>query len=266
MNWWGKIIGGLLGFMLGGPVGALIGGFLGHGVDQTRVQFVGVGGAARARQVFFRTTFSVMGHLAKSDGRVSEKEIGIARAAMDQMNLDEAQRREAIDLFTQGKDPDFPLDRTLTEFRQACGMHPNLVRMFVEILLRAAIVDGELSANEHRVLERICVHLGIPAAELDRLAAFMGAAAAGGGGHRRANGHAARPGQGSLAEAYRILGIDRDASDSEVKKAYRRLMNQHHPDKLHARGLPEEMMEMAKEKTVEIRGAYDRIKEARGMA
>ena len=71
--------------------------------------------------------------------------------------------------------------------------------------------------------------------------------------------------QQTLGGAYRALDIEPDASDAEVKKAYRRLMNQHHPDKQAARGLPEDMLETAKERTHEIRAAYELIREHRGM-
>jgi len=71
--------------------------------------------------------------------------------------------------------------------------------------------------------------------------------------------------EAELGEAYRALGVEPDASDKEVKTAYRRLMNQHHPDKLVSRGLPDSMLESAKERTREIRAAYELIRERRGI-
>jgi len=74
-----------------------------------------------------------------------------------------------------------------------------------------------------------------------------------------------RPGRTDLADAYRVLGVDPDAGEKEIKTAYRRLMNQHHPDKLKARGMPESMIPVAEEKTREIRAAYDAIRQSRGI-
>ena len=78
----------------------------------------------------------------------------------------------------------------------------------------------------------------------------------------RARPAATRP---SLHDAYAVLGVEKDASDAEVKRAYRRLRSQHHPDKLVSKGLPEEMMKVATQKTYEIRQAYERVREARGL-
>lgn len=272
MSWWGKVIGGAFGFMFGGPLGALLGAAVGHnfdrGFDRIRLEGVDSGpeDVERIQTAFFTTTFSVMGHLAKADGRVSEDEIGFARAVMANMQLDEAQRRAAINLFREGKDDDFPLDEVLEQFRRESRRRRNLLRMFLEIQLRAAFADGTLDAAEQRLLERIAEALGFSHFEYKQMEAMARAEQhffAGGAGQGRAEPPRQRG--PSLADAYAILGVSESASDSEVKKAYRRLMNQHHPDKLVAKGLPEEMVKVATEKTQEIKSAYDAVKQARGM-
>lgn len=265
MNWWGKLLGGTFGFMLGGPLGALLGAALGHkfdqGVDRLGIE-QGFSGAdhERIQTAFFTATFSVMGHLAKVDGRVSEHEIELAKAVMDRMDLTAEHRRAAMRLFSEGKRRDFPIDDVLEQFRRECRRRHNLMRMFVEILVNAAYADGVMHDNEKRLLLHVCQVLGISRFEFAQIEALV-----------RAQYRAAGGGRGAvrqrypLKQAYEVLGVSERASDDDVKKAYRRLMNRHHPDKLVAKGLPEEMMKMATEKTHQIRAAYDRIREARGF-
>lgn len=262
MSWWGKLLGGAFGFMLGGPLGALIGASFGHNFDRGMGRLgndFAPGAQERVQTVFFTTVFSVMGHLAKADGKVSQSEIDLARQIMQQFNLDEVRRKAAINLFNQGKQADFPLADVLHQFRQECQRRRNLMQMFVEILMHAAYADGELHPGERQVLEQVRVVLGFSAQAFQHIEAmvrnaqhFAGAGGAGGVSPRDV-----------LREAYEVLGVAESASDAEVKKAYRRLMNQHHPDKLVAKGLPEEMIKLATEKSQEIRRAYDTIRKAR---
>jgi len=266
LSWWGKLLGGAFGYLLAGPLGALIGAVLGHNFDKGQGSNLGAqfkpGAQERVQTAFFTALFSVMGHLAKADGRVSKDEIELARDVMRRMNLDTQMREAAIGLFNQGKQPDFPLQDVLRQFRQECHRRRNLMQMFVEILVHAAHADGNLDTAERGVLEQVRQVLGFSPRELQHIEALVRNARHFGGGGFGSDA-AATPGA-SLREAYEILGVDKSASDAEVKKAYRRLMNQHHPDKLVAKGLPEEMIKLATEKTQEIKKAYDLVKAARG--
>lgn len=248
MSWWGKLFGGTFGFMLGGPLGALLGAALGHGLDNKAGQ---VRRRQRVQTAFFTATFSVMGHLAKADGRVSENEIQMARTLMEQMRLNPMLKKMAIKLFTEGKADDFPLDDVLAQLKEECRRRHDLMRVFIEIQLQACYSDGTLDQAEKKILLHICARLGFSRAEFEQIEAML----RGGGG---------RSGGMLLDDAYKILDVSKNATDAEVKKAYRRLMNQHHPDKLVAKGLPEEMMKIATEKTHEIRTAYELIKKERG--
>ena len=144
-----------------------------------------------------------------------------------------------------------------TFFRQ--GLE-NLMRMFMEIQLHAAYADGNVHPEERRVLKHICHHLGFSEHEFEHLEQMVKAARYG----YQGTTEQVSPEQ-QLNDSYAVLDINKGATDAEVKKAYRRLMSQHHPDKLVAKGLPEEMIKMATEKSQEIRAAYDVVKKSRGM-
>ena len=241
------------------PLGALIGAAVGHNFGRGFRRLAtnsDVGSQERIQTAFFTATFSVMGHIAKADGRVSEDEIQLANRMMDQMALSADLKRVARGLFNEGKSATFPLDEVLDQFRRECRHGRNLLRIFMEIQLQAAFADGTFDPSERRILEHICERLRIPRSELNHLEAML-----------RAEGDS-RPGAPatqkiSLDDAYSVLNVEREMTDAEVKKAYRRLMSQHHPDKLVAKGLPEEMMKVATEKTQEIKAAYDRVVESR---
>ncbi len=264
-NWGGKIILGLLGMLVGGPVGLGIGLFVGHMLDKGAAQVQNIRPQqAEVQKALFDTVFSIMGHLAKADGRVSEDEIAQARAVMDRMQLNEAQRREAIALFNRGKDTDFPLDATVADFATTVKHRKQLILVLLEILLQVALADGQLHEAEEAVLVRVAEGLGVPRAQFQQILNMLLAQAqfAGAGGGYRGGAGPSRP---SLAQAYQVLGVSESASNPEIKKAYRKLMSEHHPDKLAARGVPEEMIRMATEKTAEISKAYEMIKENRGF-
>lgn len=263
LNFSGKLVGGVLGLILGGPLGALIGLFAGHQFDrgfrERRSPYEGIETAtARIQAVFFTSTFSVMGHIAKSDGRVSEAEISAARRVMHRLGLGPAQVKEAIAAFTFGKGPDFRLDSVLAELAKLIAGRRELSGAFVEIQLEAAIRAGSFGQRQRQLVWEVAQSLRITRVEMAQIEALVRAA-----DYRGAAAN--RDAETRLEEAYRVLGVTSEASDREVKTAYRRLMNQHHPDKLVARGLPDSMQNAAKEKTREIRAAYDRIKAQRGM-
>ena len=266
MVWQGKALGALIGVVAAGPVGALFGTFIGHLFDVQAENVLGdssddnapPASPAQVQEAFFRATFQAMGHLAKADGRVSEDEIRAARAMMSEFRLGEREVQLAIDLFTQGKARDFPLEPLVRELRRVCRQRPDLCRMFVQIQLQTALWGGSLNPAGREVLARICAALGVSAYEVVQMEALLRM-------QQASYRPEARPAVDRVAQAYEVLGVARTASDAEVTKAYRRLMNQNHPDKLVAKGLPESMMKVAEEKTRQIRAAYELLRDARGM-
>ncbi len=262
MSWWGKLIGGTFGFMLGGPLGAVLGAALGHNFDegllpqpQSPYGRVDADNVDAIQSAFFTATFAVMGHMAKADGKVTREEIAIAESVMQQMQLSAAQKQLAMALFAQGKQDRFPLEQALQQLRSASHRSRHLLQMFMEILIATALADGHLHASEHKVLEQCANTLGFNEFEFRLLLQRQQASS---------HMHSGQPSTSSkLHDACRVLGVSNDASMEEVKKAYRRLLNQHHPDKLVAKGLPQEMMEMAGRKTMEIKEAYELIRKSK---
>jgi DnaJ like chaperone protein len=238
-----------------------VGAFLGHLFDVQGGQALIKGPRATPQQVreaFFRTTFQVMGHVAKADGRVSEEDIRAARAIMREFQLGEEEVQTAIALFAQGKSNTFPLQQALSRFASMSAGRDDLRRMFVQIQLQVAISSGGVNQYSRALLSRICNALDVSGFELAQMEALLRA-------QQRNASQGTTSGTDKLTEAYKVLGIEQSVSDQEATKAYRRLMSQNHPDKLVAKGLPESMMRLAAEKTGRIRAAYEAVCEARGM-
>jgi DnaJ like chaperone protein len=275
MGWLGKFLGGAFGFMLGGPLGAILGASLGHQFDMGHIRLESYeplkpGDQHRVQMAFFTATFSVMGHIAKADGRVSPEEISLANRVMDQMFISGEMRATAINLFEQGKSDGFPLDEVLAQFYQECHRRTDLIRMFLEIQIQEALADGSMDSKEERLLLHICGQLRVSHFDYERLKIrvqaqqrFYNRDYQYQSQYQREHQQPYRSEQSGLKDAYGVLGLTASASDEEVKKAYRRLMSQNHPDKLVAKGLPEEMMKLAKEKTQKITKAYEVIQQAR---
>jgi DnaJ like chaperone protein len=276
MNWGGKIIGGTLGLLGLGPVGAVLGAFLGHLFDTGQISGAMFGGGPDPQlvnELFFPTTFRVMGHIAKADGRVTEQEIASARAVMHALHLQPEQIQAAIGYFTEGKQPGFDLDAALARLRASIARNPDLTQFFVEIQLQASLAGNGLSGVPRARLQRVALLLGLSIGDFVRLesllrfrqGAAMGGAGAGDAGAAGAGMGAAAASNERIAQAYSLLEASARMSDDEVVKAYRRQMSRHHPDKLKANGLPQSMLERAKERTQQIQAAYEVIRERRGM-
>lgn len=267
MRFKGKIIGCLMGLLCLGPIGAAFGFIAGHlydiGYFRAFIDAAKGGIHTHTQKVFFENTFKIMGYIAKSDGHVSQSEIDTARNIMRKMHLNAAMQQQAIALFNTGKQPHFNIDQSLAELRQVCHTQPVLLRLFLDIQWEIAGADGSVSAAKKRTLQTICDKLGLQGFHEHNYSQHHTYE------EQRYSHHRQRFTRASdamtLNEAYQLLEITASANNDEVKKAYRRMMSQHHPDKLMSKGLPPEMIKMATQKTQQIKKAYEEIKKSRGL-
>ena len=266
MLYWGKVIGTLGGLVTGRPWMALIGLLLGHQFDRGFAdRFTRFGPSVSASQLehlpqpFLRALFETMGHLAKADGRVTQEEIRAVRALMHRLGLGPLEIRSAIDWFESGKEPSYPLISTIQTLRGQHARRADMRGLFVRLLMEVALSKSSLHQSERAIIWTICKELDIGRVELAQLEAMLRAqrsfrkSAAGAADSKRVN------------DAYEALGIDRSSTNDEIKKAYRRLMNKNHPDKLASTNPDATVMAEAERRTREVRSAYDLLKARRSI-
>jgi DnaJ like chaperone protein len=252
------VIGALLGALFGGFAGLLIGAGLGYAAGAILRQSV-IGGLRIVQSQLIDSTFSVMGALCKADNVVTRDEINAVQKIFAMLRLQDEQRRAARDAFNRGKQPDFDLDGAVDRFARVSRRRAPLVQLFLQLQVMAVAADGRVDPAEHAMLVRIARRLGLQEHDVAQLEALLRAGGAG------PSAPGAAPAADRLSDAYAALGVSPDASPADIKRAYRKLISQNHPDKLAARGLPESMRAVAEERSREINAAYDLIKGARGM-
>lgn len=265
MKFTGKVVGAAIGLLTGGPIGAAVGVLLGHQFDEyssseDEPRLRNDSNAGAIGEQFFRSAFRTMGHVAKSDGRVSESEIAAARAVMSDLRLNGLQVRAAIDHFTAGKQAQFNLGAELAALSATCRGRPALLRTFLEIQVRAALAGNNLEGPARQLLGQMAHRLGVSMVELAQIEAVLRIRS---GTFRQQT--TINTGREQLQQAYRVLECSPSSSDSDLVKAYRRQLSRNHPDKLKANGLPESMIEHAKQRTQQIIEAYELIRERRGI-
>lgn len=261
MPYWGKVIGTVAGLATMRPWLALLGLILGHQFDRGFAErFSGIGAETRGGRLpegYVRALFQAMGHLAKIDGRVSEDEIRAARTVMHRVGLGPAQVRHAIDWFQSGKEAAFPLEETLRDLRRNHARNVELRRLFVRLLMEVSLSKGRLRRPERALLWKISSELDVSRVDMAQMEAMLRA-------QRGFRDSAAGTADAARVDAaYATLGIEKTASNDEIKHAYRRLMNRNHPDKLPGRDA--QALAAAQKRTRDIRGAYDMLKVRRSI-
>ena len=252
------VIGALLGAMFGGFAGLLIGAAIGYAAGAVLRRSV-MGGLQVVQSQLIDSTFSIMGALCKADSVVTRDEISAVEQIFTMLRLQDDQRRQAKAAFSLGKQPEFDLDAAVDQFARISRRRAPLIQLFLQLQVMAVAADGKVDRAEHQMLVRIARRLGLSEHDVAQLEALLRAGAAG------PSARGASPPRDRLADAYAALGVSPDAGSAEVKRAYRKLISQNHPDKLAARSLPESMRAVAEERSREINAAYDLIKSARGM-
>lgn len=254
-----KIVGALIGYYVFGLAGAFIGLLLGSIVD--RLGAYGIGGvnpfsAGHRQAVFLETVFSLMGRLAKADGHISKDEIDHVEQFIHKLGMSAEHRQQAIALFKRGAAPDFDFELALRHFMAVCGYTHSLRQMLLVYLIVLALSDGRIDTAEDRLLENIARHLGYDQAAFRHMLDMVLNQLHFAGGQAAVSANA-------LDDAYKALGVSKESTDQEVKRAYRKLMSQYHPDKLMGQGLPEDMIAVATEQAKEVQVAYDLIVKSR---
>lgn len=255
-----KIIGIFAGYYSFGLIGAFIGLFIGFFID--RVRAYGSGGMnplqnALRQTVFLETVFISMGKLAKADGHVSQDEIAHVEQFMQKLNMTAEHRLRAIALFKQGADAAFDIKPTYQRFKAICGHTKNLNQVLLMYLIVMAVADGHLHPAEEALLTEIAGYLGYDPATFKHMLDMVLNQSHFSGGKVTT--------EAALDDAYKALGVGKESTDQEIKRAYRKLMSQYHPDKLMGQGVPEDMIAMATEQAKEIQLAYDMIKKNRNI-
>jgi len=251
------VFGAVLGAIFGGVNGLLIGAVIGH-LSGYALKRTVIGGLRVAQSQFLDSTFAIMGALCKADKVVSRDEIDAVEQIFRMLNLEGDARQRAKQAFNSGKQTDFDLDTAVDQFARISRGRGPLVQLFLQLQCMAVAADGQIHPAEHAMLVRIAHRLGLSEADVSQLESLLRAATGG------ASSKSGAPSRDRLEHAYAALGVSSANSPAEIKRAYRKLISQNHPDKLAARGLPESMRAVAEERSRELNSAYDLIKSARG--
>lgn len=278
MSWFGKMVGGTIGLMIGGPLGAVAGAVIGHKFfdaqsSQQRVNgpgayeraqqtrgprggygAAGMGGGARAHRVdpseerqaaFFLALFSILGKLAKADGRITREEGDAVVSFLDRMHVQGDQRQFAIRVFNEAKDSRYSADDFARQFAQMTVSQPDLRSSLLDMLFQIALADGEFHSQEEAMIASIASILGIAGSEFTSI-------------RNRYIGNA--------EHAYSVLGLTAAATDEEIRKAYRQLVQEYHPDRIVSQGMPDEFVEYATQRFQEIQSAWETLKTQRNLS
>jgi len=253
-----KLIGFIAGFYFLGFFGALLGLFAGSFIDRLRAYGAGAMNPlqnALRQAVFLETLFIAMGKLAKADGVVTQEEISHVEQFMQKMGMTAEHRQQAIAWFKQGSAPGFDMSPACCRFMSVCGHTKNLKQVLLVYLIVMALADGEFHPAEQALLAEIAAQLGYDDLAFRQLLEMVLNQSHFGAGQASS--------ADALEDAYKALGVEKDSTDAEIKRAYRKLISQYHPDKLMGQGVPEDMIVVATEQTKEIQLAYDLIKKSR---
>jgi DnaJ like chaperone protein len=263
MGLFGTLIGGSIGFMMGGPLGAILGGAIGSNLGNSGTRMhpgarVGYGTASmprggatynplHAQQTFMIALISLAAKVAKADGHVDPAEVArFDQFLKDQLGMAADERRVAARVFNEARDSDIPAEEFARQIRQLFGHQPDRMKDLVALLVSIAMADGRYHQDEERLIRSIAAEMGLSSREYDEAVSIFNPRA-------------------SVDTSYTVLGVHRDASDAEVKKAYRRLAREYHPDVVTNKGMGEDFQKFAAEKMRAVNSAYDAIKEARGF-
>lgn len=256
MGWIGKFIGGTIGLSIGGPLGAILGAALGHRFDKSDEKYLegfggrsGNGGFHESQQnkemTFFVAAFSMLAKIAKVDGTISNAEISVIEDFMDKdLKLDPNSRSAAINIFRAAKDSGEPFESFARQFYDAFRDQRQILELMIDVLIRVAASDGNISPDEEILIHSAAQMFGLS--------------------ENSYQNYRSRYSKTASNKYYAVLQCTPQDDNSTIKKQYRKLVSEYHPDKIIGKGLPEEFVEFANEKFKEIQEAYDAVSRERG--
>ena len=237
MSFWKAGIGGMIGFTIGGPIGGILGALIGSKLsDKNQRQ---PDNNQKNQAAFFTALFACFAKIAKADGRVSREEVDkVDHFIKSKFRFHEEQRAFAIEIFNHAKDDQNSFEDYARQLSSLLSSDPSSLIMFYELLFELSMADGYLDPSEEKLLLKAIkiFHLDPDLMNLNKKK--FGA---------------------EIADAYAILGVDQNMSFKEIKTAYQRKRKEFHPDTLVSKGLPEELLDKAKEKFIEIQSAFEEI-------
>ncbi len=256
MGWIGKIIGGTIGLSLGGPLGAILGTAIGHRFDKSDEKYLeGFGGTnsgsfdynPQTREMtFFVAVFSMLAKIAKADGRISSEEISEVELFMEKdLHLDDNGKKAAINIFRAAKDSSEPFESFARQFYEAFANQRQILELMIDVLVRVGASDGMLVTEEDILIHSAARMFGFSDGEYDNIKA--------------------RHNVSATDHYYAVLKCNASDDISTIKKQYRKLVSEYHPDKIMGKGLPDEFVVLANEKFREIQEAYEAVSKQRGF-
>ncbi len=254
MAWLGKIIGGTMGLFIGGPLGLIAGIAFGNlfdsasRVDPNRIESSTFSSVDQTQMIFFVGAFSMLAKMATSDGSmVSSERAKVEEFITQDLHLSGQERQAALKVFNAALTSNETFERFALQFYQNFAHERTILELLMDVLVRVAAADGNISAPEKNLLDSAANIFRIPSALLDSIIKRYASISS------------------SPSQAYAVLNLTSSATDDEVKKAYRKLSIEFHPDTIASKGLPEEFTRFATEKFRVIQDAYESIKKERGM-
>ncbi|MBD3178967.1 MAG: DnaJ domain-containing protein [Candidatus Latescibacteria bacterium] len=248
MSWYGKLTFGSLGLFLGGPLGAVIGAALGHHMVDRRMDMGAATGGLKqvekTRAAFFASVFSILGRIAEADGAITEDEVAVVDNFIASLNISSDEREFAREVFNEARHSHYSIDDFASQFYSINRNNREIVSSFMDVLFQVAAADGKLHPAEEESLNRVRRIFRISDHQFQELRAHY---------------------FDEADKYYRILGCTPESSDREIKKNYRKLVKDFHPDTIVSKGLPEEFIQFATRRFEEIQEAYEKIREKRGF-
>ncbi|MCX5883318.1 MAG: TerB family tellurite resistance protein [Deltaproteobacteria bacterium] len=245
----GKLVGGAIGFALGGPIGAIAGAVFGHAFDNKPADSdtaMSLSYGESSQITFFVAAFSMLGKLARTDGQISRAEMDAVRQFMTyDLNLSPESQQVAINIFLTAQESPESFESFASQFYGQFHVQPQMLELMMDILLRVSVSDGGINPSEERLIQSAASIFGFNSAQYAGMRSRY-----------------AR----DVNKYYAVLGCTHSDTDEQIKKQYRKLVvSEYHPDKIIAKGLPDEFIKFANDKFKEIQEAYEAVKKERGI-